>query len=143
MLDWIFQISFKEEDEIYYANSLENLVSAFAAIFQPQKNCCSFGKDKDFCGGDLAKQYIRDIFIESISDEITGKHFGKWLISYQGNDVVIGDLRDDFFESGKEKIKEFEKLEKFESYMIFEMSACEEAVEAYKLAVAEFESSEG
>mgnify|MGYP003121177754 CR=1 FL=1 len=52
-------------------------------------------------------------------------------------------MRDDFFESGKEKIKEFEKPEKFESYMIFEMSACEEAVEAYKLAVAEFQSSEG
>ena len=143
MLDWIFQISWKEEDEYYYANSLEDLVSAFAAIFQPQKNCCSFGKDKDFCGGDLAKQYIRDIFIESISDEINGKHFGKWLISYQGKDVVIGDLRDDFFESGKEKIKEFKKPEKFESYIIFERSACEEALEAYKLAVAEFESSEG
>ena len=143
MLDWIFQISWKEEDEYYYANSLEDLVSAFAAIFQPQKNCCSFGKDKDFCGGDLAKQYIRDIFIESISDGIDGKHFGKWLISYQGNDVLIGDLRGDFFQTGKERIKEFEKPEKFESYMIFEWSACEGALEAYKLAVAEFESFKG
>ena len=143
MLDWIFQISWKEEDEYYYANCVEDLVSAFAAIFQPQKNCCSFGKDKDFSGGDLAKQYIRDIFIESNLDKIDGKHFGKWLISYQGNDVVIGDLRDDFFSSGKEKIKEFEKPEKFESYMVFERSACEEALEAYKLAVAEFKSSEG
>ena len=139
MLDWIFQLSHKD----YYANSVEDLVKAFDVIFNPQNNCCSSGKNKDFWGEDLVKEYVREIFIESISSEIDGKHFGKWLINYKGDDVLIGDLRDDLFRAGKEKIKEFEKPEKFESYMFSEWSPCEGALEAYKLAVAEFQSFKG
>lgn len=53
MLDWIFQVSKKGRDQ-YCVNSL---VLAFNDIFKPQKNCCSFGVDKDFSGSELAKIY--------------------------------------------------------------------------------------
>lgn len=55
MLDWIIQISCK--GDCYGQNALKDLVAAFKTIFHPQANCCSFGKEKQFSGSKLAKQY--------------------------------------------------------------------------------------
>ena len=57
MLDWIFQLSHKN----YYENSVEDLIRAFDAIFDPQNNCCSSGKDKDFSGSYLAAKYVEGL----------------------------------------------------------------------------------
>jgi len=56
MLDWIFQIQGKVE--IYEAAEVP---AAFADIFKPQANCCSFGIEKEFSGSSLAKKYAKEL----------------------------------------------------------------------------------
>ena len=38
-----------------------DLVQAFDDIFEPQANCCSFGKEKQFNGSKLAKEYAKNL----------------------------------------------------------------------------------
>ena len=53
MLDWIFQVNGKFCKD----GHMEDLIDALYAIFNPQANCCSFGKEKKFSGAKLAKEY--------------------------------------------------------------------------------------
>ena len=64
MLDVIFQLNHKARnpDSIYGNQSLiEDLIQAFDDIFEPQSNCCSWGKEKKFSGSVLAKAYIKKL----------------------------------------------------------------------------------
>ena len=60
MLDWIFQLNHKNLD-LYGENVVKDLIRALDDILEPQHNCCSCGRNKDFSGGDLAKKYIKEI----------------------------------------------------------------------------------
>ena len=57
MLDWIFQLNHKNLN-IYGKNVVKDLIRALDDIFDPQNNCCSSGKNKDFSGSELAKKYV-------------------------------------------------------------------------------------
>ena len=59
MLDWIFQINKKNRKEY----CVKSLINAFCDIYQPQKNCCSFGQDKKFLGSKLAKKYKKKLML--------------------------------------------------------------------------------
>lgn len=52
MLDCIFQCSAKDQ---------EHLIIAFQRIFNPQKNCCSSGRNLAFSGSKLAKEFLRQV----------------------------------------------------------------------------------
>ena len=51
MLDWIFHYQGR------LGPSVADLIAAFAEIFRPCANCCSFGREKAFSGSDLAKAH--------------------------------------------------------------------------------------
>jgi len=55
MLDWIFQVNCKWCKE----GNIEDLIDALHEIFNPQANCCSRGKEKEFSGSKLAKAYAK------------------------------------------------------------------------------------
>ena len=66
MLDWIFQLNHKRRygDSVYgdqEQDLIGDLVQAFDDIFEPQANCCSFGKEKEFNGSKLAKEYAKNL----------------------------------------------------------------------------------
>ena len=54
MLDWIFHIENK------YPKLIPELIFFFNKIFEPQKNCCSFGEDKEFNGAELLEKFLKD-----------------------------------------------------------------------------------
>lgn len=56
MLDWIFQLNHKNDD-LHGVDVAKDLVEAFDDIFRPQRNCCSWGREKEFSGSKLAKAY--------------------------------------------------------------------------------------
>jgi hypothetical protein len=56
MLDKIFQLS-KKCGKLYGKSVVKDLIDAFDDIFRPQKNCCSFGVEKEFVGTELARQF--------------------------------------------------------------------------------------
>ena len=60
MLDWIFQLNHKN-DEVYGVDVAKDLVEAFDDIFNPQGNCCSMGKEKEFSGTKLAEAYASEL----------------------------------------------------------------------------------
>ena len=64
MLDWIFQLNHKRRygDSVYGNENQDligDLIQAFDDIFEPQGNCCSCGKEKEFSGSKLAKAYAK------------------------------------------------------------------------------------
>jgi hypothetical protein len=66
MLDWIFQLNHKNRfgDSIYGNENQDligDLVQALDDIFNPQANCCSRGKEKEFSGSKLAKEYAKKL----------------------------------------------------------------------------------
>ena len=66
MLDWIFQLNHKNRlgDSIYGNENhdlIGDLIQALDDIFSPQANCCSCGKEKEFSGSKLAKEYAKKL----------------------------------------------------------------------------------
>jgi len=57
MLDWIFQVNCKYCKE----GHMEDLIDALHEIFNPQANCCSMGREKEFSGSKLAKEYAKKL----------------------------------------------------------------------------------
>ena len=57
MLNWIFQMRKKRQD-LYCVKSF---VDALNDIFYPQRNCCSWGDNKEFSGTKLAEAYRKKL----------------------------------------------------------------------------------
>tara|TARA_R100001463_G_scaffold31466_1_gene71107 strand:- start:204 stop:545 length:342 start_codon:yes stop_codon:yes gene_type:complete len=62
MLDLIFQLNHKAA-RFYGADVAKDLVEALDDIFKPQRNCCSWGKEKPFSGTKLAEAYALELLI--------------------------------------------------------------------------------
>jgi len=66
MLDIIFQLNHKRRyGKSHYGDQnqdlIGDLIQAFDDIFEPQGNCCSCGKEKEFSGSKLAKAYAKKL----------------------------------------------------------------------------------
>ena len=55
ILDWIFQVRDKQWCD---AQVMDDLLTAFYEILDPQKNYCSFGKDSKADGSQLARAFF-------------------------------------------------------------------------------------
>ena len=55
ILDWVFQIRDKQWCD---AQILDDMLTAFYEILDPQKNYCSFGKNSEASGAQLARAFF-------------------------------------------------------------------------------------
>lgn len=67
MLDWIFQCLKGQRGQ--QAEDMKDLLKAFGDIFNPQRNCCSWGQSMSFSGSELAKAYRQEMFPERFSEK--------------------------------------------------------------------------